>query len=347
MHSPAENTLPGGHSTIMDKPVSIASVTVAYNGAGVLREHIESLRKQTRKLDEIIVIDNASDDDTRDVLANEYPEVTVLAFAENRGIAGGLAAGLAYALSRNYEWIWLFDQDSLPSGNALEQLLAGLGYLHGSEDTIGILAPVCANQETGMTYPGLSWQRSRFAPSRTQSEQPVTFVDMVITSGSLVRRESIEKAGLPRADFFMDFVDYEHCLRIRRHGFRIAVVRDSVLQHAIGEPRTVNILGRTMPWADHAPWREYYMARNETYTIWQYYPRLATKTFVLYRFLQHAFGVLLFGKSKAACFRMMWHGFCDGRAGRLAVRFLPGSAKRPPLSAPHSPKIAYGGESDS
>jgi hypothetical protein len=58
-------------------------------------------------------------------------------------------------------------------------------------------------------------------------------------------------------------------------------------------------------------------------------------------------GVLLFGKRKAACFRMMWHGFWDGRAGRLAVRFLPGAAKGPSLSTPPSPKIAFSGKADS
>jgi rhamnosyltransferase len=154
--------------------------------------------------------------------------------------------------------------------------------------------------------------------------EPITFVDCVISSGSLIRREGVEAVGLPRVDFFMDFVDYEYCLRLRRHGFRVAIVRDSILDHEIGELKTFNILGRKKYWGDHAPWREYYMARNETFTIWKNYPQFATKLSVLRRLLHHALGIVLFGKRKLSCLTMMWRGFHDGRAGRLGKRVLPG-----------------------
>ena len=308
----------------MTKPYSIASVTVAYNGASVLRQHLASLRGQSRALDEIVVVDNASTDETLHLLASEYPQVTVLHQPTNGGVGGGLAAGLAYAaLEKQYDWVWIFDQDSVPSPDALERLLCGLQHLHEAKDRTAILAPVCVHPETGMSYPALSWRSARFVTVPASTAQPVTFVDMVISSGSLMRREAVEEAGLPRRDFFIDFVDYENCLRLRRHGFQIAVVNDSTLEHAIGTPTTFNILGRDISWADHAPWREYYMARNEVFTIWQYHPRLATKAFVFYRLVQHALGVLLFGKRRLECLRMMGRGVLDGRAGRLGIRFLP------------------------
>lgn len=308
----------------MTKPCSIASVTVAYNGASVLRQHLASLRGQSRALDEIIVVDNASTDETLHLLATEYPEVTVLHQPTNGGVGGGLAAGLAYAaLQKQYDWVWIFDQDSVPSPDALERLLGGLQHLHEAKDRTAILAPVCVNPETGMRYPALAWRGARFVTIPASAAEPVTFVDMVISSGSLVRQEAIEECGLPRKDFFIDFVDYEHCLRLRRHGFEIAVVNDSMLEHAIGTPATFNILGRDISWADHAPWREYYMARNEIFTIWQYRPAVATKAFVLYRLAQHALGIIFFGERKLECLHMIWRGVLDGHAGRLGIRFLP------------------------
>lgn len=310
----------------MKKPFSIASVTVVYNGAGVLQAHLDSLIRQSRKLDQIIVVDNASTDGTTAMLATEYPEITLLALPENVGIGGGLAAGLAFAaLEQKHDWIWIFDQDSVPAPDGLERLLSGLVHLNGTEASAAILAPLCLNRETGAFYPALSLRAGRFEPCAEQTDTPVAFVDMVISSGSLLRRDALEHAGLPRADFFMDFVDYEHCLRLRHHGFSIAVVRDSVLEHAIGTSRDVDFFGQNKVWADHSPWREYYMARNETFTMWQYSPRLATKLFVVQRLLQHALGILLFGKEKLGCIRMMWRGFFDGRAGRLGIRFRPAS----------------------
>jgi GT2 family glycosyltransferase len=308
----------------MSKPCSISSVTVVYNAAEVLRQHLESLKRQSRQLDQIVVVDNASTDGTAQLLASEYPEVTLLKLPENSGVGGGIAAGLAYAaLQQKHDWVWIFDQDSLPASDALERLLSGLVHLNGTEASTAILAPVCLNRDTGTGYPPLSMRAGRYEPSALKRDQPVAFVDMVISSGSLMRREAIERVGLPRRDFFMDFVDYEHCLRLRHHGYSIGVVRDSILDHAIGTSRPVNFLGRAKFWADHVPWREYYMARNETFTMSQYSPGLATKMFVLERLFQHALGILLFGKDKFNCLRMMWHGFLDGRAGRLGIRFRP------------------------
>ena len=96
----------------------------------------------------------------------------------------------------------------------------------------------------------------------------------------------------------------------------------SLLHHVHGDPSKFKILGRTKYWTDHVPWREYYMTRNEIFTIWKYYPKWSTKGFTLYRLARHALDLLLFGKRKLECFGMMYRGFLDGRAGRLGIRFL-------------------------
>lgn len=305
----------------MTTPLSIASVTIAYNGAPVLGRHLDSLRQQTRGLDEIVVVNNASTDNTLNLLTTDYPEVTVLQQRENTGVGGGLAAGLAYAaLERKHDWIWLFDQDSIPAPDALERLLAAFHHLQASAKPIGILAPWCVHSPTGMTFPGLRWEGRELRQAPPPQEN-ISFADSVITSGSLICHEAVQAAGLPRADFFIDFVDHEHCFRLRRHGFSIAVVRDSVLEHAIGEPRKVKILGWTKYWTDHAPWREYYMTRNLVFTIWHDYPQ--GKAFITYCLLKRFAGMLLFGRQKLACLSKICRGFLDGRAGRLGILYLP------------------------
>jgi rhamnosyltransferase len=299
---------------------SIASVTVAYNGASVLQRHLDGLRKQTRKLDEIVVVDNASTDATTNLLRSKYPEVTLLGQGENKGVGGGLASGLSYAaLNGRHDWVWLFDQDSVPKPDALERLLVALPELESAEH-IGILASRCVHSESGMTFPGLSWQGGKLLQTPSP-QQNISFSDSVITAGTLIRSEALRTVGLPRADFFIDFIDHEHCFRLRRHGFSIAVIRDSVLEHAIGEPRKINILGWTKFWTDHAPWREYYMTRNLVFTIWHDYPQ--ARAFIGYCLVKRVVGMVLFGQRKLACLTMMCRGLLDGRAGRLGIRFLP------------------------
>ena len=145
--------------------ISIASVTVAYNGAHVLERHLEALKRQSHDISEIIVVNNASSDGTTELLATKFPEITVLNLSENAGVGGGLAAGLEYAaVTKEYDWVWLFDQDSVPAHNALELLLAGLQHVNTVTARVAVLAPVCEN-ETRTTYSGLRWQNGRMVKS--------------------------------------------------------------------------------------------------------------------------------------------------------------------------------------
>jgi GT2 family glycosyltransferase len=308
----------------MTKLYSVASVTVATNAAHLLPRQMDALKRQTRKIDEIVVVDNASTDDTLSLLATDYPEVTVLNLAKNGGVGGAFSAGLAYtATVKEHDWTWLLDDDSVPSPDGLEGLLGGLQRLGEEAENIAILAPLGVHKETEVAYCGHLWRNGLRRPSVEATKQEISFVDAVISSGTLIRKEAIERVGLPRADFFMDFVDFELCLRLRRYGYRIAVVPSCQLDHAIGNPRRVNLFGFHRAWTDHAPWREYYIARNEIFTIWAYYPNWKTKCSISWRLLRHAAGVLLLGTHKMSRLRMMYQGLLDGRAGRLGIRFLP------------------------
>jgi GT2 family glycosyltransferase len=299
---------------------SIASVTVAYNGAVVLPRQLNALRRQSWKLDEIVVVNNASSDNTLAMLESGYPEVTVLNQPENGGAGGGFAAGLRYAAhQKKHDWIWLLDQDSVPATTSLERLIGALVDLGERAVHTAILAPVCVNSESKMGYAPSLW-RNGFRPASRGKNERIFFVDSVISSGTLLRSTAAEEVGLPRADFFMDFVDHEYCLRLRRHGYKIAVVTGSRLDHALGETIQANFLVMKKQWAGHAPWREYYMARNEIFTIWKYFPDWRTRSSVGRRLLRHALSVLLFGRQKLACLAMMCRGVADGRAGRLGIR---------------------------
>jgi GT2 family glycosyltransferase len=303
---------------------SVASITTAYNGAHTLPQHLDALLEQRRSLQEIIVVDNASTDETSAMLAARYPQVTVLRMSENLGAGGGLASGLAYAaLQKRHDWIWTFDQDSVPAAGALEIMLKEAEVWPETSAEIGIMAALPVNQEMETCSVPWFWRNGFAKPPAELLCQPVMFPDLVITSGSIVRREVVERIGLPRSDFFMDFVDYEYCLRARSHGYKIAVITRAKMQHEIGKARKVRLFGRNRLWSDHSPFREYYMSRNLVYSVWWLYPSSRTRQFVLRHLLRHAGGVLLFGSDKLACLKRMAQGFWDGRRASLGVRFRP------------------------
>jgi GT2 family glycosyltransferase len=305
--------------------VSVASVTTAYNAARVLPRHVESLFRQTRPLQEIVVVDNGSTDNTAALLAERYSQVTVLGLSENLGAAGAWYAGLEYAaLKKRHDWVWAFDDDSVPQANALELLLDGIEKLNDTDQQVGMVAPLPIHEETGTCYPPLLWRDGFVRPSHELLNQQIWFADLVIASGCMVRREVVEKIGLPRSDFFMDFFDFEYCLRVRAAGYKIAVISCARAAHEIGNARTVSLPGYLRIWPDHAPWREYYIARNMAYAAWWLYPSFSVKGFVIRHLTRHAGGVLLFGSNKSACLKKMAEGFWDGRKASLGIRFRPG-----------------------
>lgn len=304
--------------------LGVAAVTVAFNAAHLLPSHIDALLRQTRPLQEIIVVDNASTDGTSALLAERYPQVTVLRMHENLGAAGGWAAGLSYAaIEQGYDWIWTFDQDSVPESNALATLLAGVQELDGPENNVGMVVPVAAHREMATLYLPFLWRNGFVKPSTEQMRLPIWFADLAIASGSLVLREVVQEVGLPRADFFMDIADIEYCLRIRSRGYKIAVISRAKMSHEIGRARKVNLLGYRRQWIDQPPFREYYISRNLAYLAWRLYPNLATKISMTRYLTIHLAGVLLFSSDGPACAIRMIQGFVDGLRARLGTRMRP------------------------
>jgi GT2 family glycosyltransferase len=299
---------------------SIASVTVSRNPGGMLSEHMKALLYQTRPLNEIIVIDNASTDGTVDTLRRCYPQVTLLPLHTNTGVGGAYATSLTYAVGRKHDWIWLFDQDSLPQPNALELLVNHLNDGTPENSSLGVVATLPVNPETGQAYFGWRWDGSFVRVPDGERSAPFCYVDTTISSGSLIRRDVVERVGLPRSDFFMDFVDHEYNLRIRRHGFKIAIVPCSVMFHSLGKTRAFRFLGRTHMRATEATWRHFYMSRNETYTVWHEFGTFKSRWFLLARLAKKALMVLFLDPQKMSKMKMIWAGFWDGVRGRMGIR---------------------------
>jgi len=106
----------------MQRPL-ISVVIPNWNGVRHLPTCLESLRNQTYPRVEVIVADNNSHDDSLDLLARQYPEVRVIALAENRGYAGGVNAGIDAAEG---EILAILNNDTEVDPGWLEELWAGL-----------------------------------------------------------------------------------------------------------------------------------------------------------------------------------------------------------------------------
>src|SRR5579862_7615359 len=92
-----------------------------FNDAGIIDRTIAAVRRQTRPVDGILVVDNASTDGTLDRPSLKH--ATILRHAQNLGTSGTVITGMRFALEHDYDWIWVFDADSTAEPDALERML--------------------------------------------------------------------------------------------------------------------------------------------------------------------------------------------------------------------------------
>jgi len=110
-------------STSFD-PASATIVIVTFNRSGLLERALRSIGSMDPKPGHVVVIDNASPDDTPEVVERLSPEtgtdVVYRRLETNTGGAGGFSAGMETAYELGSEWIWLMDDDVevLPDGLA-------------------------------------------------------------------------------------------------------------------------------------------------------------------------------------------------------------------------------------
>lgn len=230
------------------RPVRVAATLPTYNRREALREALTGLLSQSRPVDEVIVVDNASSDGSAEMMAAEFPSVRVLRMDENTGPAGALAAGMQAAVAADHDWIWLFNDDDVPVPTALEVMLDATENL---PDDVGIVGCARSDDDGGPLAPGLNWRhRHRPAPGFEAGGDAFP-LDVVWMSCTLVSAALVRAIGVPRAEYFMMCEDLEYSLRARRAGWGVYAV-----------PRVLATARHLGSSGVSPPWRGYYQTRN-------------------------------------------------------------------------------------
>lgn len=204
---------------------SVAAIVVTCNRLSLLKECIQALRSQTRKPDEIIVIDNASTDETPKWLA-EQKDLTVVR-QENLGSSGGQYTGIKTAYQKQHDWFWCMDDDTIPHADALEKMTVTPQFTDAATGFIASLVlwtdGTPHRMNSGLTDIPESWYRTVLVDKCVRM-RVVSFVSVMLS------RVAVEACGLPLKDMFLWFDDYEYTDRItRKYGGYLAL--ESVATH--------------------------------------------------------------------------------------------------------------------
>ncbi len=215
----------------------VSIIVVNYNGRTLLGECLQSLQAQDypRQRYEVIVVDNASTDQSVTFVRRMFPWVRVLPLAENLGFAGGNNAGFAVARG---EWLALLNSDASAEPHWLrESVLAGQ-----SSPGIGGVAGhlVFRNQPNIVNSTGLELYSDGRAGDRDlrrngyEINRPGGEVFGGCGAGLLLRRAMIQQLGGFDADLFMYYEDLELSWRARRNGWRFVYAPAARVHHASG-----------------------------------------------------------------------------------------------------------------
>jgi rhamnopyranosyl-N-acetylglucosaminyl-diphospho-decaprenol beta-1,3/1,4-galactofuranosyltransferase len=216
---------------------TVIAVVVTRNRRELLRESLSAVSGQTRPVDRIVVVDNASTDGTPEMLRDEFADALVVALPVNQGGAGGFYEGIAAACSEGADWLWLLDDDSFPRPNALAELLAALERLDGDPKPALLASRV--EWQDGDPHPMNMPTVRRRDPQLLVEAVRMGYLPLRATTfvSLLLAREATEREGMPRRDFFWQADDIEYTARILRQE-RGYFVPGSVVEHRTPSKQT-------------------------------------------------------------------------------------------------------------
>ncbi len=210
---------------------TVAVIIVNYNGGKLLQRCLTALSQQTRKPEQILLVDNNSDDFSAEEISTHFPQIEILPLNENRGFAA--ANNLAVERLADMEWVVLLNPDAYAEPDWLENFLIG-AERHPECAFFG--CRMLAMEEnrldgTGDVYhvSGATWRRD-FGQS---SERRQLSDEILSPSGAaaLYRRDIYLDVGGFNEDFFCYLEDVDLGLRLQLRGSRCFYIADAVVTH--------------------------------------------------------------------------------------------------------------------
>ncbi len=246
----------------MTNKETVSAVVVTYNRKNLLIECLEALQIQTRPLESIYLVDNASTDKTSELLfeKNYIQELSpeemnkpwekefkitnsndgeairfhYVRMNENIGGAGDFHEGVKRAFEKDYNWLWLMDDDAEFKKDALEALL---DFIDKKQPT-----PVVVASKTVDLLNKIQTLHRGYFDVNTLSQvhfdheiytKEFTEIGFASFVGHLFSKNIIEKICFLNKDFFIWFDDVEYSIRANKYG-KMYMINNSTIVHKNG-----------------------------------------------------------------------------------------------------------------
>jgi GT2 family glycosyltransferase len=332
---------------------SVCAVVVTYNRIELLLECLEALKKQTRPIQGIYLIDNTSTDGTPELLLEkgyicELPpqnleepwekdfiiqnltngkeiKLHYVRMQKNTGGSGGFYEGVKRGYERGYGWLWLMDDDAEPKEDALEKLEQ---YFCLDDICICALASLTVDRNMNILHPHRGYFNFENVFSgiikkidENEIQKEIIEIDFASFVGILVKGKIVSKIGYPKKEFFIHYDDVEYCIRLRSIG-KILLVPNSIIFHKEAS-KTGGVekyfFGRKSVRKNFSGfWLTYYDIRNLVWLGRKYSEIQVLFYFQMIKILfRQILGIILFDDNKFKRIKFVINACLDGLGGKF------------------------------
>ena len=210
----------------MGEQAKASIIIVNWNGRHYLPGCLSSLRTQTFRNFEVILVDNGSTDGSVELVQKQFPEVHVVSSPVNVGFAQGNNLGLQHA---NGQYIALLNNDTEADPHWLEKLIR---VLESSEEIAGASGTMHSlEQRTRVIFTLTKIDPLSAAAYWINQASRQRDVDYLMGGGMVVRRSAIDRIGDLDGEYFAYYEETDWCARAIRAGYRLVYVPTAVFYH--------------------------------------------------------------------------------------------------------------------
>ena len=240
----------------------VVAVVVTYNRKELLKECINALLDQEYKNLDVLVVDNASTDGTKEYIKTELKNKRIhyVNTGSNLGGAGGFNFGLKEAYKMGYDYYWIMDDDCISHKDSLTKLLEADKKLNGE---YGFLSSKVLWKDDSICK--MNIQKRNLIKKVKDWDKNFQSIIMATFVSFFIKKETVEEFGLPIKEFFIWSDDFEYSRRISRKN-KCYFISDSVVSHKSKNNIGSNIVidnSDNLSRYSYAYRNEYYLYRTE------------------------------------------------------------------------------------
>jgi GT2 family glycosyltransferase len=244
----------------------ISCIVLSYNGIELTLQCLSSLLEQDYTPLEIIVVDNASQDETVSTIQTQFPEIHLIASKTNLGYTAGNNLGIKAALENGADFVFLVNNDTLLEPDCVTKLMD----VFNNKPNVGIAGPMVYTFDAGEIISSaggaIDWIKADSinigAGEEDKNQYPERDVDFINGCGLAVRKQVIQQIGGLDEAYFMYWEETDWCTRAKQAGWEVLFAPTALMRHkapidpGVLSPVTIYYMTRNRLrfFALHTPW---------------------------------------------------------------------------------------------